>query len=793
MTALAVAAPCAHATTTASLSGATLLIVSDEQAAGGSLIISGENLEISDAIAVSAGPGCSQDEATGHVLCPAAGVTAIDVTLGDGDDAFVADPATVSLPVSIDGGAGNDTVSGGAGSDVVHGGEGDDTVDAGYPSGAPDQLFGDAGSDLVQGWYGDDLVDGGSGADDLRGGNGADTLHGGGGDDTLRGQGDGDPLLDGGDGDDTLDVGNCGTAHPAIVHVVDGGPGSNTADLRGLDCLPYPYGGVVVSLDGVANDREADDPGYPMNVKNVTRLVLGAAGRDVVTGTPGDDVILGGGDWPDAAGGLGDAIDGGAGDDLIASSGTSELLDGGAGTDTVDFSAAGVCSISLDGVVNDGPGAPSTPDELLGFENAVGCGGGGTVTGNDKVNVLRAAGPSTLDGLGGDDVLQGGDGADTLNGGDGDDRLSGGDGADVLVGGADTDLADYGAKLSAVTVTLDGVAEDGVAGEGDDVRTEDAAGGPAADTITGDDSANALHGGGGDDRLYGGGGDDVLAGDAGADVLEGQAGDDTADYTHAGGPVTVMLDTFANDGLSAEGDNALTESVRGGAFADVLFGDGEANTLNGGGGADFVSGLIGDDRLIGGAGSDAILTGRGADVVLARDGEVDALTCDARAGKTITADAIDTSTTCDLTGTGSGIVPPPSAGSLGAVAAQPGQIQAGARPAAALAAAVGGLPRRGGVVRLGRRARAVAAGWFSCAAGRSCRATISVRSGRLVLARGTARPGAARTLLRAPLTAAGRARLRSGRRVACVLVVQVSEGAVAATVRVPLKLVRRQA
>ena len=85
------------------------------------------------------------------------------------------------------------------------------------------------------------------------------------GNDTLRGQGDGDPLLLGGEGNDNLQPNECGPAHPGVVHVVDGGPGSNSVDLSGLLCYPFPYGGVTVTLDGVANDLEAGGgaPGTP--------------------------------------------------------------------------------------------------------------------------------------------------------------------------------------------------------------------------------------------------------------------------------------------------------------------------------------------------------------------------------------------------------------------------------------------------------------------------------------------------------------------------------------------------
>jgi hypothetical protein len=113
--------------------------------------------------------------------------------------------------------------------------------------------------------------------------------------------------------------------------------------------------------------------------------------------------------------------------------------------------------------------------------------------GNDTATVIGAL-PAVIDGGPGDDALTGGDGNDVLEGGagsdalvggagddllsgdgialaagGGDDRLDGGPGADVLLGDGGLDLADYSSRTTAVSVTLDGVADDGAPGEGDDV------------------------------------------------------------------------------------------------------------------------------------------------------------------------------------------------------------------------------------------------------------------------------------------------------------------------------------
>jgi len=115
-----------------------------------------------------------------------------------------------------------------------------------------------------------------------------------------------------------------------------------------------------------------------------------------------------------------------------------------------------------------------------------------------------------------------------LTGGAGDDRLSGGTGADVIHGDAGSDTASYSDRATPVAVTLDATANDGAAGEHDDVRTENASGGAGDDVLIGDDRANELSAGvGGQDLLSGLGGPDTLIGGSGRDVFHGGTGADT--------------------------------------------------------------------------------------------------------------------------------------------------------------------------------------------------------------------------------------------------------------------------
>ncbi len=166
-----------------------------------------------------------------------------------------------------------------------------------------------------------------------------------------------------------------------------------------------------------------------------------------------------------------------------------------------------------------------------------------------------------------------------------------------------------------MSVKLDNDANDGAAGEQDDVRTENVKGGKASDLLYGDGGPNSLqgrfgddfmNGNAGDDTLDGSGGNDTLVGGAGRDVLIGNTGTDTADYSVRVNPITVTLDLLQNDGAQGERDNVKAENVTGGSAADRITGDAGANTLIGQSGDDVIDGALGADVLRGMNGNDAL-------------------------------------------------------------------------------------------------------------------------------------------------------------------------------------------
>lgn len=94
----------------------------------------------------------------------------VNVAANNGaDDVRVAEAAAgeFTLPVTLSGGNGKDTLVGGSGADTLDGGNG------------KDDLRGHLGDDTLRGGNGKDALDGGDGADMLDGGRGKDALLGG--------------------------------------------------------------------------------------------------------------------------------------------------------------------------------------------------------------------------------------------------------------------------------------------------------------------------------------------------------------------------------------------------------------------------------------------------------------------------------------------------------------------------------------------------------------------------------------------------------------------------------------
>jgi Ca2+-binding RTX toxin-like protein len=178
-----------------------------------------------------------------------------------GSDIFIAGPG-ISVPMTIDGGDGNDLISGSGGDDLLIGGPGNDV------------LYGESGDDVLVGGAGQDTLVGGAGNDVMIGGSENDMLFGGAGRDFIVGS-QGNDSMDGGAGDDIL-VG--GTTQY---------DGYSTADAETIDDIMATWTSAnnfaarVAALTGSGGLLEAGAD------------VLDDDDNDVIVGGPNADLIFG--------------------------------------------------------------------------------------------------------------------------------------------------------------------------------------------------------------------------------------------------------------------------------------------------------------------------------------------------------------------------------------------------------------------------------------------------------------------------------------------------------------------
>ena len=616
------------------------------------------------------------DDTLGNVF--SGSVDSITLTAGDGDNLIDLSGVTsgdftlgTGITVSINAGAGQDTIIGSGLPDSIDGGDGDDTIVAGN---GDDTINGGAGDDKLNGGGGNDTAHGGDGNDSIDGGGGEDVLSGGDGDDRLRGQGSED-TLSGGDGNDTLDGGPAydqvtetadvdftitdtsltGVGDDVIIDVEEvhltGGPNPNRFDGTAFDgrVIVNAKGGDDTILGGVRADK-----------------LQGGAGRDLIEGGDGDDVVRGqGGSFDTVLGQAGnDRIDGGIGNDHLEGGDGDDKLTGGSGNDVI-IGGAGIDKVQefgdfdmtlTDTLLTTSDGDTNTLSEIeTGFLKAG--------NGNNTLLSIDFSGSVTLVGLGGDDTLTSGSADDNLAGRAGDDVLSSGDGNDTVLGQRGNDSVTGGAGNDSLVThagddTIDaGTGDDTVFGGGDDDQLQSAdganmlSGGTGNDSVIGGIGNDELVGGTGDDTLWGRAGDDSLAGgdgsddlhgEEGADRLEAGTGADTVDggegtdmLVHADtGDVTVtntsvvgsetvtMTDVEEIDLSGDETANFLDArsydgmvTLRGGDGNDTLAGGSGGDHLLGENGDDILAGFLGDDVFNGGSGNDSLLGGDGNDTL----------------------------------------------------------------------------------------------------------------------------------------------------------------------------------
>jgi Ca2+-binding RTX toxin-like protein len=270
-----------------------------------------------------------------------------------------------------------------------------------------------------------------------------------------------------------------------------------------------------------------------------------------------------------------------------------EAITAGPGCSTLSSSEV-FCAFELTFEIEDAPTIDIFLGDLNDFASVAG-------TYADEITVDGEAGADELE-LGAgcelsfdirpcDVVLLGGPGDDMLHVLDGRFRMDGGPGGDVMEGNG---IVDYSMRVNPVIIDGDAVADDGEAGEGDNVIPVflRVLGGSAGDSFT---RVNA-HGGGGNDIFIAGGNGHSFKGQAGDDLATGGA---TGDFFEGG---------------------AGADELNGGGGSDDLLGGGGGDTIRGGPGRDGIFGDAGNDLLVGGDGRDFLAGGRGGDEIRARDG-----------------------------------------------------------------------------------------------------------------------------------------------------------------------------
>ena len=405
--------------------------------------------------------------------------------------------------------------------------------------------------------------------------------------------------------------------------------GEGLTDLSDQCTFTAGTGLMALTLDGseIALINKASDGKVVVNGFACGAATSTTVKKLTVTGAAGDQTVildyLGGTFALGLAAGVGVEID------LAAGTADAVKIRGTKLADTYTFGATGI-TINTDAFLDITAANSEVFVVTMSDGNDSFTGAGSAVTGAAFASAL------TVYGGAGNDTIRGGEGDDVYHGGDGDDTFQGGaadDGSDTMNCGAHTvaDTVDYSGRSAAVTVTIDGTANDGdgATTENDDVEVdcENVKGGAGNDNLTGSASANTLSGGAGDDTLAGGDGNDILNGDAGNDTFDegtasnggdtfnGGAGTDTVTYTGRTNLVTVVIDAVATDGETGETDKVMTdvENVTGGDGNDTITGSTAANVLDGGDGNDTLNGGDGADTLRGGAGDDALNGGNGDD------------------------------------------------------------------------------------------------------------------------------------------------------------------------------------
>ena len=261
--------------------------VTEASIQNGLLTVKGTNADDRIALRLQAGqPGILQvdvgDDGSAEFSFARTSITTIVVNAGNGDDSVRIDENNGAfggtIPTTINGANGNDTLVGGTGSGTLNGGNGDDT------------LAGGNGAEHLLGGNGDDSIDGNKGNDVAEMGNGDDTF--------VWDPGDGSDTVEGQKGEDTMVFNGAGVAEKVDLSA----NGSRLKFFRDVANVTMDTNGVervdFNALGGADLVTVNDLTGTDVNQVNVDLAGAlggstgdGAADRVVLNGTDGDDTI----------------------------------------------------------------------------------------------------------------------------------------------------------------------------------------------------------------------------------------------------------------------------------------------------------------------------------------------------------------------------------------------------------------------------------------------------------------------------------------------------------------------
>jgi hypothetical protein len=358
------------------------------------------------------------------------------------------DRASDALTLVLDGANPTDLLLGGGGDDKI-------TVsrNGGSLAGEAITLDGGAGDDTLTGSDGAETFEGGPGNDFVDGNIGADEAFLGNGNDTFRWDpGDGSDKVEGDGGKDVLQFNGSNIGEELAVAP----NGTRVRFTRNVAAIAMDLDTLeridVRALGGADNLTVGDMARTSLDLVDVDESATGGGGdaaKDnvIVTGTSGPDRITASSPAPGSAliGGLAAKVQ------VDGAESTQDLvtLNGLAGADTF-VSGTGVTGPSGI-VVAGGEGADSVRYLGSDYDDSIFMANNGTTA---RIGTATSSGLDVADaeetsvlGLGGDDTIQGQNGISafthfTIDGGDGDDTLGGGDGDDTLIGGPGTDHVD---------------------------------------------------------------------------------------------------------------------------------------------------------------------------------------------------------------------------------------------------------------------------------------------------------------------------------------------------------------